>query len=140
MPAAPLEYHALAMSQEPRRSLPFQRAAILVGVVAALFILGDLNRRMEDARQMERDGRALSSQVAGLEAEAVALQTQMAGVTSEAVIESWAHSEGKLVRDGEKLIIPIAPPGAPTPGLPTPTPYPEPPSPWLVWRELLFGD
>jgi cell division protein FtsB len=128
------------MGQEPRRSLPFQRAAVIVGVVAALFILGDLNRRMDDARQMERGARALASQVAGLEAEAVALQTQMAGVTSEAVIESWAHSEGKLVRDGEKLIVPIAPPGAPTPGAPTPTPYPDPPSPWLVWSELLFGD
>jgi cell division protein FtsB len=128
------------MSEDPRRSLPFQRVAIIVGILAALFILGDLNRRMEDARRMERDGRALASQVAALEAEAVALQTQMAGVASEAVIESWAHSEGKLVRDGERLIIPIAPPGAPTPGAPTPTPYPEPPSPWLVWRELLFGD
>jgi cell division protein FtsB len=128
------------MSQEPRRSLPFQRVAIIVGVIAVLFILGDLNRRMEEARQMERDAGALASQVVGLESEAVALQTQMAGVASEAVIESWAHSEGKLVRDGEKLIIPIAPPGAPTPAAPMPTPYPDPPSPWLVWRELLFGN
>jgi cell division protein FtsB len=128
------------MSDDRRRGLPFRRFAIAVAVIAALFILGDLNRRMEQARLMERDARALASQVAGLEAEAIVLQTQIAGVTSEAAIESWAHSEGKLVRDGEKLIVPIAPPGAPTSGAPTPTPYPEPPSPWLVWRELLFGD
>jgi hypothetical protein len=138
--AAALEYHAAAVSEEPRRSLPFQRVAIVVGIIAALFILGDLNHRMEEARQMERDARSLATQVAGLESQSVALQTQMAGVTSEAILESWAHSEGKLVRQGEKLIIPIAPPGAPTPGVPTPTPYPEPPSPWLVWRELLFGN
>jgi hypothetical protein len=119
--------------------LPFQRLALVVGVIALLFILGDLNQRMEQARRMERDARALASQVAGLESDAVVLQTQIAGVTSEAVIESWAHREGKLVRDGERLIVPIPPPGAPTPAAPTPTPYPDPPSAWLVWRALLFG-
>ncbi len=128
------------MSDGPRRTLPFQRFAIVVGVIVALFILGDLNRRMEEARQMEQDARALASQVAGLEAQSVLLQTQVAGVTSEAAIEAWAHSEGKLVRDGEKLIVPMPPPGAPTPAAPTATPYPQPPSSWLVWRELLFGD
>jgi cell division protein FtsB len=135
-----MEYHAHAMSEEPRRNLPFQRLAIGVGVVALLLVLGDLNQRMEQARRMERDARTLASQVADLEAEAIVLETQIAGVTSEAVIESWAHSEGKLVRDGETLIIPIAPPGAPTPAPPTPTPYPDPPNAWLVWRELLFGE
>ena len=128
-----------AMSAEPRPGLPFRRLAIVVGIVALLFILGDLNRRMEQARQMERDARALASQVADLEAQSVVLQTQMAGVDSPALIEAWAHSQGKLVRDGERLIVPIPPPGAATPAAPTPTPYPSPPSAWLVWRELLSG-
>ncbi|HMK08482.1 MAG TPA: hypothetical protein VK449_05560 [Anaerolineales bacterium] len=127
------------MSEDPKRSLPFQRVAIVVGVVAALLILGDLNRRMENARQMERDAVALASQVAALEGQQVQLQTQVAGVSSEAMIESWAHGEGKMVRSGETLIIPMAPAGAATPAPPAPTPYPRPPSPWLVWRELLFG-
>ena len=121
--------------------MPFQRVAVVVGVIAALFILGDLNRRMEEARQMERDARTLASQVAGLEAGGRgAANPDGAALLLKRSSKSWAHSEGKLVRDGEKLIIPIAPPGAPTPGVPTPTPYPESPSPWLVWRELLFGD
>jgi cell division protein FtsB len=137
---AAVEYHAVGMSSEPRSTLPFRRLALVVGVIAALFILGDLNRRMEDARKMERDGEALASQVSALESQSIALQTQVAGVNSDAAIESWAHSEGKLIRDGEKLIVPIPPPGAPTPRAPTPTPYPDPPSPWLVWSELLFGD
>ncbi|HKY84676.1 MAG TPA: hypothetical protein VJ160_07615 [Anaerolineales bacterium] len=119
---------------------PFQRLMIVVGVIAALFILGDLNRRMEDARRMERDARTLASQVAGLESLSVELQTQIAGATSEAAIEAWAHGEGKLVRDDEKLVVPIPPPGAATPSPATPTPLPSPPSTWLVWRELLFGN
>ena len=119
---------------------PFKRFAIVVGVIAALFILGDLNRRMEEARRMERDARTLASQVAGLESLSVELQTQIAGATSEAVVEAWAHGEGKLVRDGEKLIVPIPPPGAATPSPATPTPLPPPPGNWLVWRELLFGN
>jgi hypothetical protein len=119
---------------------PFKRFAIIVGVIAALFILGDLNRRMEEARRMERDARTLASQVAELESLSVELQTQIAGATSEAVVEAWAHGEGKLVRDGERLIVPIPPPGAATPSPATPTPLPPPPSKWLVWRELLFGN
>src|SRR3990170_564240 len=119
---------------------PFQRLMIVVGVIAALFILGDLNRRMEEARRMERDARTLASQVAELESLSVELQTQIAGATSQAVVEAWAHGEGKLVRDGERLIVPIPPPGAATPSPGTPTPLPPPPSTWLVWRELLFGN
>ena len=119
---------------------PFKGFAIVVGVIAALFILGDLNRRMEEARRMERDARTLASQVAGLESVSVELQTQIAGATSQAVVEAWAHGEGKLVRDGERLIVPIPPPGAATPSPGTPTPLPPPPSTWLVWRELLFGN
>jgi hypothetical protein len=119
---------------------PFKRFAIIVGVIAALFVLGDLNRRMEEARRMERDARTLASQVVELESLSVELQTQIAGATSEAVVEAWAHGEGKLVRDGERLIVPIPPPGAATPSPATPTPLPPPPSKWLVWRELLFGN
>ena len=121
-------------------SAPFRRFAVIVGVIASLFILGDLNRRMEEARRMERDARTLASQVADLESLSGGLQTQIAAATSEAVIEAWAHGEGKMVRDGERLIVPIPPPGAATPSPAMPTPLPAPPSPWLVWRELLFGD
>ncbi len=128
------------MASRPSGVSPFQRLMIVVGIIAALFILGDLNRRMEEARRMERDARTLASQVAELESLSVDLKTQIAGATSEAAIEAWAHGEGKLVRDNEKLVVPIPPPGAPTPLPATPTPYPPPPSTWLVWRELLFGN
>jgi len=130
----------LGVADGGRRLSPFQRLAIVVGVVAALFILGDLNRRMEEARRMERDARALGSQVAALEAQSSVLQTQIAGATSESVVEAWAHSQGKMVREGERLIVPLPPPGAPTPAPPTPTPATVPPSAWLVWWELIFGD
>jgi hypothetical protein len=125
---------------EPRKSAPFQRAAVVVGVIAALFILGDLNRRMENARQLEQDAHALDLQVSGLQSDSQSLETQVAAATSQALVEAWAHGEGKLVREGEKLIVPISPPGAPTPAAPTPTPLPQPPSTWLIWRALLLGD
>ena len=89
---------------------------------------------------MERDARTLASQVAGLQSLSVELQTQIAGATSEAAVEAWAHSEGKLVREDEKLVVPIPPPGAATPLPATATPFPAPPSAWLVWRELVFGN
>jgi hypothetical protein len=135
-----LGYPAVVMSENPRALSPFQRVAIVVGLVVLLFALGDLNRRMENARTMERDAQAVATQVAGLEGQSNALETRIAGATSESVVETWAHGEGRLVRDGERLVVPVPPPGAPTPAPPTPTPFPQPPSPWLVWRELLFGN
>ncbi len=128
------------MVEPSGKTPPIQRLAVVVAIAVALLILGDLNRRMEDARRMERDARALGSQVAALQSRSIALQTQIAAATGEAVVEAWAHSQGKMVLDGEKLIVPVPPPGAPTAAPPTATPVPDAPRPWLVWSELLFGD
>lgn len=67
---------------------------------------------------------------------------------SDAYVEQWARSEGKMIRDGEVLIVPVpagAPPvsaeptPAPMPTVPVQTTDPEPEN-WMVWWSLFFDD
>jgi len=112
---------------------------IIVSVVAGVLILGDLNRRMANARRLEREGRLAQTQVALLEAERSRLETQIAAATSGSLVEEWARREAKMVLPGEHLVVPLpAAGGEPTPW-PTPTPLPPLPAKWEVWWALLFG-
>jgi hypothetical protein len=108
--------------------------------VIGVFILGDLTRRMADARRLERDARILGTQVEALEEDQASLQTQVAVATSEGMVEDWARGEAKMVGPGEKLVVPIAPQGSqPTPTA-TPAVVESAPTRWEVWWALLFGD
>jgi cell division protein FtsB len=109
-------------------------------IVAGILVLGDLNQRMADARQLEQDASLLKTEVTSLESENQALQTQVAEATSEAAVERWARSEGKMVRPGEILVFPVAPTGTRFVQQPTPTPLPPLPSNWEVWWALFFGE
>jgi hypothetical protein len=110
---------------------------LLIGL--GILIVGDLNRRMADARRLERDSAVLATEVVLLEQENEYLETQVAGATSEALVREWAHREGGMLQEGEVLVVPIAPPGEAAAATPTPTAYEEPPSQWQVWWALLFG-
>ncbi|TFH36897.1 MAG: hypothetical protein E4G99_03820 [Anaerolineales bacterium] len=112
---------------------------IVMILIAGLLIVGDLNRRMADARQLERDAEILEGQVAAKSTERAVLMTQVADATSEDSIAAWAHADAKLVREGEVLIVPVAPSGA-TPGLEdADSRFAEPPSKFQIWWALLFG-
>ncbi|MGA9534256.1 MAG: septum formation initiator family protein [Anaerolineales bacterium] len=122
---------------QPRRSNP--RAWLLLALVLGILIIGDLNRRMADARRLERDSRQLATEVNSLEAQNQALQTQVAGATSDAMIEEWARSQARMIQPGERLIVPV--PSDPL--APTQTPIPDEdrprPSNLDIWWALLFG-
>ena len=109
--------------------------ALIVGIL----ILGDLNQRMADARRLERDARALQTEVAGMEAQAARLATQVAQATSESLVEEWARREGRMVREGEHLIVPLPPTGSAAAPAARTTPFAPPPSNWQVWWALLTG-
>jgi cell division protein FtsB len=114
-------------------------AWLAVIVIAGILILGDLNRRMTDARRLEQDSLILQEQVASLEAEELRLQTQIAGATSEESVESWAHEEAKMVREGERLVVPIPQPGATASEVVPSAADSEAASNWELWWTLLFG-
>jgi cell division protein FtsB len=113
---------------------------IVMVLIAGLLIIGDLNRRMADARRLERDAEILEGQVAAKSTEQADLMTRVAAATSEDSIAEWAHADAKLVREGEILVVPVAPPDT------TPVPdsadseYPDQPTKFQVWWALLFGN
>jgi cell division protein FtsL len=112
---------------------------IVMALIAGLLIIGDLNRRMADARRLEQDAVILEEQVAAKSTEQADLMTRVAGATSEASIAEWAHADAKLVQEGEVLVVPLAPPDTtPAPEI-SDTEYPEQPTKFQVWWALLFG-
>lgn len=127
------------MSEPRRERRRSNRAWLVVAVILGILVLGDLNRRMANARRLERDSQQLATEVVELETENEQLQTQVALATSEAVVEQWARSEGRMVRQDERLIVPV-PAAEVTPDVETePVDTREPPSNWEVWWALLFG-
>ncbi len=127
------------MAQGSGPKLNLSRVWILLAAVAGILILGDLNRRMSDAQRLERDAITLGTEVATLEADQSRLQTQVAGATSEPQVEAWARTQARLVRDGERLVIPLPASGDLNPTPPASTPVMPLPSRWDIWWALLFG-
>jgi cell division protein FtsB len=112
---------------------------LLIALIVGILILGDLTRRMIDARQLEVDARTLATEVAGLEFDNIQLQTRIAEVTSEASIAHWARSEAMMIREGERLIIPVPAAGIGVQPTATPTPLNDPPSNFRIWWALISG-
>ncbi len=63
---------------------------------------------------------------------------------SDAYVESWAHDDGKMVRDGEVLVIPV-PSGAEVDATPAPAvspidvqTTPDQAPTWVLWWQLFF--
>jgi|LGVF01.1.fsa_nt_gb cell division protein FtsB len=127
------------MSEDGEGRNRLSSVLILASVIAGILILGDLNRRMANARRLERDAVQLETEVAVMATERVQLMTSVAEATSESIIAEWAHSDAKLVRDGETLIIPLPPPDQITVATPAPEQDLETPSKWQVWWALIFG-
>jgi cell division protein FtsB len=126
--------------RETKSRLPTSGIGLLILVLIGILILGDLNRRMVDARRLERDADILATQVSALETQNAVLVTQMARTTDDSLVIEWAHEEAKMVRDGEVLVIPITPPGGTPLPQATPTQTVAQPSNWEVWWALIFGD
>src|SRR4030042_2395747 len=107
------------MSQGPFAKLGLSRLWIVLAAVGGILLLGDLNRRMADARRLERDTVVLQTETSALETQQAELQAGLAGAGSDAQVEEWARNQARMVRDGELLVIPL-----PAAGVFTPTPQP----------------
>jgi cell division protein FtsB len=112
---------------------------IVMILIAGLLIIGDLNRRMSDARRLERDAEILEGQVAAKSTERADLMTRVAAATSEEAVAEWAHADAKLVREGEVLVVPLAPSDEVPLAEDGEQTFPEVPSKFQVWWALLFG-
>jgi cell division protein FtsB len=116
-----------------------KKIILIAAAVVLFFLVMDLNSRLNELSRLSAQRDKASTVVSVLESTLQVLETQVAYATSEGAVEDWAYNEGHMVRPGEKLIIPLSPPGAtPMPVL-IPTPTVMPVENWEIWMALIFG-
>jgi cell division protein FtsB len=114
---------------------------IAFGLILAI----NFSSRIAAGQPLEEMYAHVNAEVAQLQAEQATLIAVRDYSRSDAYVEQWARSEGKMVREGEVLVIPV-PAGARNPAEPTPAPMPtipvettDPaPENWMLWWALFF--
>jgi cell division protein FtsB len=115
-------------------------AAILaIGLILAI----NFSTRITASRPLQEYYHSVQAEIEDLQQEHDALLTERDYALSDAYVEQWARQEGKMVRPGEVLVIPL--PVAPqVEATPTPQPFiemqtsPPTPEPWTLWWALFF--
>ena len=135
---------ALPRDQSGRRLTSIQlmlAVALTIGLVLAL----NFSSRISLDRDLGRIHDEFSREIDGLLARQEQLTAELDYVKSDAYVEYWARDEGKMVRDGEFLILPQSPgPDDSSPARPrrlvefqTTKPKPEN---WELWWALFSDD
>ena len=118
----------------------WKHIGIAIGVILAVLLLVDFNRRLDDLHRLSRQLDNVRASGTAVKHTQEALQTHLAYATSEEAVEEWAYRDGRWVRSGERLVILLPPAGlTPTPVSVSPSPIPVWPN-WRIWWELLFGE
>ncbi|NLX09972.1 MAG: hypothetical protein GXY36_09980 [Chloroflexi bacterium] len=131
--------------RERRQQISSAQIAFAAILSIGLLLVINLSGRIARGQQMETERRRLQATIDVLETQKVDLLRERDYAASDASIEYWAHTEGKMVRDGEMLVIPIpsASEAEPTPVPPQPVlvvsapEEPEQPK-WRLWWNLFF--
>lgn len=138
-----------AAQPSPPRRLRFrltnwQIILILLVVVGGRLVI-DFSQRIIEGQQKLAEQRALEAQIEALRSEHDALQASRIYYNSQAYVEAWAHDQGKMVRDGEMLVIPLyqreaqnTAPVLPVTSTLTTTDTSQPA--WQVWWSLFFDE
>jgi hypothetical protein len=112
---------------------------IIVGLILAVVLLVDFNRRMEELDRLTAKLNAVSTEATAVIQTQTALAYQLDYANSDVAVEEWAY-ENKMVGPGEHPVVVV--PGANVTPTPEPTLAPqagELPA-WRIWWELFFGD
>lgn len=119
--------------------LDIKKVGLIAAAVILFLLVMDLNSRLNELSRLTTQRDQAATVVADMEGTLGVLQTQVEYARSEGAVEEWAYSEGKMVRPGENLVIPLSPPGTtPRPVL-IPTPTVEPVENWEIWMALILG-
>ena len=112
-----------------------------------LILVINYSGRIARGQQMETERIRLQATIDVLERQKYDLLKARDYAANDASVESWAHSEGKMVRENEILVIPVPagmvePTATPSPPILVSAPPPEPETPkWHLWWNLFFdGD
>ena len=117
-----------------------RRVAVMIGILALVFIVLEFNRRLEELNMLNRQNQLVQTQATQAVETQMALQTQVAYAGSDASVEEWARTDGHYIKDGDLPVVPLGQPGSPPIVANTPTPVPTQPANWEVWWDLFFGE
>lgn len=126
----------------------FSSAQMLITVILTLGLLLTLNfsSRIQLDRELQEIHAQVLAEIADLQIEQESLVEELKYVKSDAYVEYWARDDGKMIREGEILIIPQgirstdAVPSAVVQLVDFVTTEPEPEN-WELWWALFFdGD
>jgi cell division protein FtsB len=109
----------------------------------ALILAINFSSRIAATQPLQQTYDEVSAEIERLRQEQADLIVERDYVRSDAYVEQWARDEGKMVRPGEVLIVPVpsstdvetAPDESQIIEVETSAP---PPEPWRVWWELFF--
>ncbi len=132
----------------PERRRPRQLSGVQI-MFAAVLAVGlalaiNLSSLVASSRPLQELYQQVSAEIRVLEREQAQLYAERDFARSDAFVEMWARSEGKMVRPGEVLVIPVptgeilveaTPEAAPPVMIETTPPEPEP---WMLWWALFF--
>ena len=117
-----------------------RRVAVMIGIVALVFIVLEFNRRLEELNMLNRQNQLVQTQATQAIQTQLALQTQVGYAGSNAAVDEWARTDGHYIKDGDLPVVPLAQPGSPPINANTPAPVPTQPAKWQVWWDLFFGE
>jgi cell division protein FtsB len=131
--------------EERRRTGQLSGVQVIFAAILAigLFLAIGLSSRITAGQPLQEMHDRVAAEIEQLRREQGALIVERDYVRSDAYVERWAREDGKMVREGEMLVIPV-PSGASV--TPTPPPVvnvevqtaPPEPKPWQVWWALFF--
>jgi cell division protein FtsB len=114
---------------------------LAVGLMLAI----QFSSRISSERDLNRIRNTIQDEIELLRQEQVQLIDQLAYVESDAYVEDWARGEGRMVREGEVLVVVVAAENSPEREAEQPaisqenleTTLPEPDE-WQLWWSLFF--
>lgn len=127
----------LRSRQRPLLSLP--QILVLAGIVFAVYVGLDLNRRAQAGAMIEKNEGIMEARVVLETTRQVELIMTRDYVDSEAYVAAYARNEAGQLLPGEKRIVPLLLNATPI-STPVPTATPDPAydaRPWQAWWRLL---
>ena len=132
--------------KKQRRSDQISSVQVMFAAILAVGLLLAINfsSRITAGQPLQEAYSRVQTEIAQLRQEQASLIDERDYVRSDAFVESWARDEGKMVREGEVLVIPVPAANKPSQAEPTPQPFvpvettPRKPDAWQVWWSLFF--
>jgi len=128
-----------AFFERLKNKVDFKKIGLIAVAVIMFLLVMDLNSRLNELSRLSEQRDQAATVVANLESTLSVLTTQVEYSRSEGAVEEWAYSEGKMVRPGEQLVIPLSPPGTTPQPVLIPTPTVVAVQNWEIWMALILG-